>query len=89
MNEVAQSVPDQGVNRRPKLTPDRRSKLTPFLVVARSGSARPGGAGRGCAAGASADRFAVPRGKQGESPASIRMRIAGVLARRREGEARA
>jgi hypothetical protein len=48
-----------GVNRRPKLTPDRRSKLTPCLVVARNGSARPGGAGRGCAAGASAVRFAV------------------------------
>jgi len=47
------------VNRRPKLTPDRRSKLTPCLVVARNGSARPGGAGRGCAAGASAGRFAV------------------------------
>jgi len=47
------------VNRRPKLTPDRRSKLTPCLVVARNGSARPGGAGRGCAAGASAVRFAV------------------------------
>ena len=47
------------VNRRPKLTPDRRPKLTPCLVVARNGSARPGGAGRGCAAGASAGRFAV------------------------------
>ncbi len=38
---------------------NRRSKLTPCLVVARNGSARPGGAGRGCAAGASAGRFAV------------------------------
>ena len=28
---------DRTVNRRPKLTPDRRSKLTPCLVVARVG----------------------------------------------------
>ncbi len=34
-------------------------------------------------------RSLVPRDKQGESPASIRMRIAGVSARRSEGEARA
>ena len=33
-------------------------------------------------------RRLVPRDTQDESPASIRMRIAGVLARRREGEAR-
>ena len=32
---------------------------------------------------------ALPRDNQRESPASNRMRIAGVLARRREGEARA
>jgi hypothetical protein len=38
---------------------NRRPKLTPCLDVARNGSARPGGAGRGCAAGASADRLAV------------------------------
>jgi len=31
----------------------------------------------------------LPRGDQGENPASIRMRIAGVSARRREGVARA
>ena len=43
------------VNRRPKLTPYRRPKLTP-LVRGSDGSARPGGAGRGCAAGASAVR---------------------------------
>src|SRR5271166_4027297 len=41
------------VNRRRKVTPDRRPKLTP-LVKGADGSARPGGAGRGCAAGASA-----------------------------------
>jgi hypothetical protein len=33
------------------VTPDRRPKLTP-LVKGADGSARPGGAGRGCAAGA-------------------------------------
>ncbi len=43
------------VNRRPKLTPDRRPNLTP-LAKGADGSARPGGAGRGCAAGASAVR---------------------------------
>ena len=43
------------VNRRRKVTPDRRPKLTPPLRSA-DGSARPGGAGRGCAAGASAVR---------------------------------
>ena len=43
------------VNRRPKLTPYRRPKLTP-PVKGSDGSARPGGAGRGCAAGASAVR---------------------------------
>ena len=43
-----------GVNRRPKLTPDRRPKLTLSVVTRADGSARPGGAGRGCAAGASA-----------------------------------
>lgn len=59
-SEERRPAPRPGtVNRRPKLTPDRRSKLTPCLVVARNGSARPGGAGRGCAAGASAGRFAV------------------------------
>ena len=42
------------VNRRPKLTPDRRPKLTLSVVTRADGSARPGGAGRGCAAGASA-----------------------------------
>ncbi len=42
------------VNRRPKLTPDRRPKLTLSVVTRAAGSARPGGAGRGCAAGASA-----------------------------------
>src|SRR5271166_4358120 len=42
----------RSVNRRRKVTPDRRPKLTPCS----DGSARPGGAGRGCAAGASAVR---------------------------------
>jgi len=41
------------VNRRAKLTPYRRPKLTP-LTSCTPGSARPGGAGWGCAAGASA-----------------------------------
>ena len=41
------------VNRRAKLTPDRRPKLTPLLACT-AGSARPGGTGRGCGAGASA-----------------------------------
>ena len=41
------------VNRRPILTPNRRPKLT-RLLKGGDGSARPGGAGRGCAAGASA-----------------------------------
>ena len=41
------------VNRRAKLTPDRRPKLTPRLACT-TGSARPGGTGRGCGAGASA-----------------------------------
>ncbi len=40
-------APPRSVNRRPKLTP---------LVKGSDGSARPGGAGRGCAAGASAVR---------------------------------
>ena len=44
------------VNRRAKLTPDRRPKLTPPFGKGADGSARPGGAGRGCAAGASAVR---------------------------------
>ena len=42
-----------------KIDPRSAFKIDPCLVVARSGSARPGGAGRGCAAGASAGRFAV------------------------------
>ena len=37
-------------------TPDRRPKLTPVGDARADGSARPGGAGRGCAAGASAGR---------------------------------
>jgi hypothetical protein len=41
------------VNRRAILTPDRHPKLTP-LSRCWVGSARPGEAGRGCAAGASA-----------------------------------
>ena len=43
------------VNRRRTLTPDRRPKLTRFVTAA-NGSARPGEAGQGCAAGARADR---------------------------------
>ena len=43
----------EAVNRRAKLTPDRRPKLTPLLACT-TGSARPGGTGRGCGAGASA-----------------------------------
>jgi hypothetical protein len=43
----------ENVNRRAKLTPDRRAKLTPRLACT-TGSARPGGTGRGCGAGASA-----------------------------------
>ena len=43
----------QYVNRRAKLTPYRRPKLTP-LFGSVDGSARPGEAGRGCAAGAGA-----------------------------------
>ena len=49
---VARTVPE-GVNRRGKLTPDRRPILTP-LSDGLGGSARAGGAGRGCGAGASA-----------------------------------
>src|SRR5271154_1806311 len=48
------------VNRRAKLTPDRRPKLTP-LMACTTGSARPGGTGRGCGAGAIAlDVFGEP-----------------------------
>ena len=38
------------VNRRRKLTRDRRPKLTRLFVTAADGSARPGGAGRGSVA---------------------------------------
>ncbi len=42
-----------------KIDPRSAFKIDPCLVVARNGSARPGEAGRGCAAGAGAGRFAV------------------------------
>ena len=50
---VANQGTPPAVNRRAKLTPDRRPKLTPRLACT-TGSARPGEIGRGCGAGASA-----------------------------------
>src|SRR5208283_647814 len=72
------------VNRRRKVTPDRRPKLTP-LVKGSDGSARPGGAGRGCAAGASAVRRGA--GEVGRSGAVLEA-PALVPSGRRTGQSR-
>jgi hypothetical protein len=52
---AAETLTTIAVNRRRTLPPDRRPKVTPPLLCA-DGSARPGGAGPGCAAWASAGR---------------------------------
>ena len=54
-DEMLQIREEVSVKRRPKLTLDRRPKLTHRFRGA-DGSVRPGGAGWGCAAGASAVR---------------------------------
>ncbi len=62
------------VNRRANGTPDRRAKGTPCLVTNVGCSARPGGAGRVCAAGASASYGGAVFGRSGavlEAPALV------------------
>ena len=51
-----------GVNRRRTLTTNRRPRLTPIFGTDAAGSARPGGASPGCAAGAGADGLKIRRG---------------------------
>ncbi|WP_245278147.1 hypothetical protein [Methylosinus sp. PW1] len=56
--ELAARIGAPSVNRHRKLTPDRRSKLTPFWRRAER-ERSPRRSWRGCAAGASAFRFAM------------------------------